>query len=213
MVENDCMENFSDFLWCLFEYMYSSGRKTNVIQSADQKNWWRIRQVLSILLFTHHIYYVQLNLALRTFLVRAILVLKVKIVLILTVIYYINHQLVIGDLVLKVKLVLILTVLKAKFDCMCTYLYRELAFFTVFLSFLICTSLSPITKHIDKSFLGAILLRIPYSDILPTIKTFSKNNLCGRLSGKLSVGNSPESCQINRIVYCIQGLFLKKTCL
>ena len=55
--------------------------------------------------------------ALRTFSVRAILVLKVKIVLILTVIYYINHQLVIGDLVLKVKQVLILTVLKAKFDC------------------------------------------------------------------------------------------------
>ena len=61
--------------------------------------------------------YVQSNLALRTFSVRAILVLKVKIVLILTVIYYINHQLVIGDLVLKVKQVLILTVLKAKFDC------------------------------------------------------------------------------------------------
>ena len=60
---------------------------------------------------------VQSNLALRTFSVRAILVLKVKIVLILTVIYYINHQLVIGDLVLKVKQVLILTVLKAKFDC------------------------------------------------------------------------------------------------
>ena len=39
------------------------------------------------------------------------MVLKVKIVLILTVIYYINHQLVIGDLVLKVKQVLILTVL------------------------------------------------------------------------------------------------------
>ena len=53
----------------------------------------------------------------RIFSVRAILVLKVKIVLILTVIYYINHQLVIGDLVLKVKQVLILTVLKAKFDC------------------------------------------------------------------------------------------------
>ena len=45
------------------------------------------------------------------------MVLKVKNVLILTVIYYINHQLVIGDLVLKVKQVLILTVLKAKFDC------------------------------------------------------------------------------------------------
>ena len=45
------------------------------------------------------------------------MVLKVKIVLSLTVIYYINHQLVIGDLVLKVKQVLILTVLKAKFDC------------------------------------------------------------------------------------------------
>ena len=59
----------------------------------------------------------QSNLALRTFSVRAILVLKVKNVLILTVIYYINHQLVIGDLVLKVKQVLILTVLKAKFDC------------------------------------------------------------------------------------------------
>ena len=55
--------------------------------------------------------------ALRTFSVRAILVLKVKNVLILTVIYYINHQMVIGDLVLKVKQVLILTVLKAKFDC------------------------------------------------------------------------------------------------
>ena len=64
---------------------------------------------------------VQLNLALRTFSVRAILVLKVKNVLILTVIYYINHQLVIGDLVLKVKQVLILTVLKAKFDCTNTY--------------------------------------------------------------------------------------------
>ena len=63
-------------------------------------------------------YILQSNLALRTFSVRAILVLKVKIVLILTVIYYINHQLVIGDLVLKVKQVLILTVLKAKFDCM-----------------------------------------------------------------------------------------------
>ena len=60
---------------------------------------------------------VQSNLALRTFSVRAILVLKVKNVLILTVLYYINHQLVIGDLVLKVKQVLILTVLKAKFDC------------------------------------------------------------------------------------------------
>ena len=60
---------------------------------------------------------IQSNLALRTFSVRGILVLKVKIVLILTVIYYINHQLVIGDLVLKVKQVLILTVLKAKFDC------------------------------------------------------------------------------------------------
>ena len=63
------------------------------------------------------IYQVQSNLALRTFSVRAILVLKVKIVLILTVIYYINHQLVIGDLVLKVKQVLILMVLKAKFNC------------------------------------------------------------------------------------------------
>ena len=62
-------------------------------------------------------YQVHSNLALRTFSVRAILVLKVKNVLILTVIYYINHQLVIGDLVLKVKQVLILTVLKAKFDC------------------------------------------------------------------------------------------------
>ena len=60
---------------------------------------------------------IQSNLALRTFSVRAILVLKVKIVLILTVIYYINHQLLIGDLVLKVKQVLILTILKAKFDC------------------------------------------------------------------------------------------------
>ena len=57
---------------------------------------------------------VQLNLAIRTFSVRAILVLKVKIVLILTVIYYINHILVIGDLVLKVKQVLILTVFNAK---------------------------------------------------------------------------------------------------
>ena len=57
------------------------------------------------------------NLTLRTFSVRAILILKVKNVLILTVIYYINHQLVIGDLVLKVKQVLILTVLKTGFDC------------------------------------------------------------------------------------------------
>ena len=63
------------------------------------------------------VFQVQSNLALRTFSVRAILVLKVKNVLILTVIYYINHQLVIGDLVLKVKQVLILAVLKAKFDC------------------------------------------------------------------------------------------------
>ena len=60
---------------------------------------------------------VQSNLALRIFSVRAILVLKVKHFLILTVIYYINHQLVNGDLVLKVKQVLILMVLKAKFDC------------------------------------------------------------------------------------------------
>ena len=43
------------------------------------------------------------NSALRTFSVRANLVLKLKNVLILSVIYYINHQLVIGDLVLKVK--------------------------------------------------------------------------------------------------------------
>ena len=60
---------------------------------------------------------VQSNSALRTFSVRANLVLKLKNVLILSVIYYINHQLVIGNLVLKVKQVLILTVLKAKFDC------------------------------------------------------------------------------------------------
>ena len=61
---------------------------------------------------------IQSNLALRTFSVRAILVLKVKNVIILTVIDYINHRLVIGNLVLKVKQVLILTVLKAKLDCM-----------------------------------------------------------------------------------------------
>ena len=60
---------------------------------------------------------IQSNLALRTFSVRAILVLKVKNVLILTVTYYINHQFVIGDLILKVKQVLIWTVLKSKFDC------------------------------------------------------------------------------------------------
>ena len=62
---------------------------------------------------------VQSNLASTTFSVRAILVLKVKNVLILTIIYYINHQLVIGDLVL------ILTVLKAKFDCTWTYLFSK----------------------------------------------------------------------------------------
>ncbi len=43
-----------------------------------------------------------MNLALRTFSVRTILVLKVKNVLILTVIYYIKVVMVIGDLVLKV---------------------------------------------------------------------------------------------------------------
>ena len=53
---------------------------------------------------------VQSNLALRTFSVSANLALKVKNVLILTVIYYINHQLAIDGLVpLKVKHVLILT--------------------------------------------------------------------------------------------------------
>ena len=57
------------------------------------------------------------ELGFKNFFVRAILVLKVKIVLILIVIYYINHQLVIGDLVLKVKQVLILTVLNARSDC------------------------------------------------------------------------------------------------
>ena len=65
---------------------------------------------------------IKLNLALRTFSVRAILVLKINKVLILTVIYYINHQLVIGDLVLKVKQVLILTVLKARFDRKSNYI-------------------------------------------------------------------------------------------
>ena len=59
---------------------------------------------------------IQSNLALRTFSVRAILVLKVKNVLILTVIDYIRMVMVISDLVLKVKQVLILIVLKAKFD-------------------------------------------------------------------------------------------------
>ena len=60
---------------------------------------------------------VQSNMAVRTFSVRAVLVLKVKNVLILTVIYYINPQLVIVDLVFKVKQVLILAVLKSRFDC------------------------------------------------------------------------------------------------
>ena len=78
---------------------------------SNQSCWWHYSPSLTV----------QSNLALRTFSVRAILVLKVKIVLILTVIYYINHQLVIGDLVLKVKQVLILTVLKAKFDCTLNY--------------------------------------------------------------------------------------------
>ena len=59
----------------------------------------------------------RLELGIKYFSVRTILVLKVKNVLILTVIYYVNHQLVIGDLVLKVKQVLLLIVLKARFDC------------------------------------------------------------------------------------------------
>ena len=53
------------------------------------------------------------------------MVLKVNNVLILTVIYYINQQLVIGGLVLKVKQVLILTVLKAKFDCISTWIRTQ----------------------------------------------------------------------------------------
>ena len=74
----------------------------------------------------------QQNLVLRTFSVRAIWVLKVKNVLILTVIYYINHKLVIGDLVLKVKQVFILMVLKARFDCMFYYFTQNFkAFFTL----------------------------------------------------------------------------------
>ena len=54
---------------------------------------------------------------LRTFYVRAILVLKAKQVLILTVLNAKIQKFVIGDLVLKVKQVFILTVLKAKFNC------------------------------------------------------------------------------------------------
>ena len=54
---------------------------------------------------------IQSNLTLRTFLVTPILV------LILTVLKANLAKLVIGDLVLKAKLVLILTVLKVRSDC------------------------------------------------------------------------------------------------
>ena len=60
--------------------------------------------------------YSTVKLDLKTFLVITILVLS-QVLLILTVLKANLVKLVIGDLVLKVKLVLILTVLKVKFDC------------------------------------------------------------------------------------------------